>query len=115
MSKFSTEIEIEIVTDSSKSKDMSNIDHSLVVERVLGETTSAHTASIFSKAQITKLSIVISHCNSPVGWIASCMENVKFEIEDITIVSKCGEGEVVGVDVLEKSFGKISPSNVCPM
>lgn len=101
MSKFST------VMDSSKSKDMSNIDHSLVVERALGETTSAHTASILSKAQNnTKLSIVISHCNSPVGWIASYMENVKFEIEDITIVSKCGEEEVVGVDVLEKSFGK---------
>jgi hypothetical protein len=106
MSKFSTEIEIEIVTDSSKSKDMSNIDHSLVVERALGETTSAHTASILSKTQNTKLSIVISYCNSPVGWIASYMENVKFEIEDITIFSKCGEEEVVGVDVLEQSFGK---------
>ena len=99
MSKFST------VMDSSKSKDMSNIDHSLVVERALGETTSARTASILSKAQNnTKLSIVISHCNSPVGWIARYMENVKFEIADITIVSKCGE-QVVGVDLLEQSFG----------
>ena len=116
-SKYSTEIEMEMerlnpmitittVTDSSKSKDMPTIDHSLVVERALGETTSAHTASILSKTQNTKLSIVISHCNSPVGWIASYMENVKFEIEDITIVSKCGEEEVVGVDILEKSFGK---------
>ena len=105
--KSDKDVAIEKVMDSSTSKDTSktsNIDHALVIERARGETTRAHTTSILSKAQNAKVSIVICHCNSPVGWIARYMENVKFEIADITIVSKCGE-QVVGVDLLEQSFG----------
>ena len=68
------------------------------------QTTRAHTAS--------KTSIVISHCDSPVGWIASDIDmtstsNAKFEIADITIlVSKYGE-QVTPSSILLIGFMKI--------
>lgn len=82
----------------------SKIDHSLVVARALGKTTQGRGTSILSKKQKTKISIVISHCNHPVDWIASYMGEGNYQVSDITIISKCAK-EVDGVSALESSFG----------
>ena len=92
------------VMEDYKAFDVSSIDHSLVVARALGKTTQDREASILSKKQKTRISIVISHCDSPVDWIASFMGEGNFLVSDITIFSKCGT-EVDGVSALESSFG----------
>ena len=88
----------------SATKDTSTIDDSLVVARALGKTTEARASSILLKEQKTKISIVISHCDSPVDWISSFMGEGNFQVSEITVISKCGK-EVDGVNILETAFG----------
>jgi hypothetical protein len=100
----STGVKKDHDTTSSKRKDPSSFDHSLVLARALGETTQESAASILSKEKKTKISIVVSHCESPVNWIPSFMADVNVQVSDITIVSKCGK-EVEGINSLEMTFG----------
>ena len=85
-------------------KRTSSMDDSLVIARALGTTTKARAASILSKDHLTKISIVISHCESPVDWVSSFMGKGNFQVQEITILSKC-EKEVDGLTSLEASFG----------
>ena len=71
-------------------KDTGRIDHSLVLARALGNTTQDRAASVLSKRQKTKMSIVISHCDKPVDWIAYYLGEENFQVSDVTIISKCG-------------------------
>ena len=88
----------------SSDKDNSSIDHSLVIARAIGKTTEARKASILSKERKIKISIVISHCGSPVDWIPSFMGEGNYQVSEVTVISKCGK-EVDGVNSLETSFG----------
>ena len=97
---------IDNSTSTSTSNGASNdIDHSLVFERAFGETQGSRADHIISRGQNIKVSIVISHCAKPISWIPSYMKDVKFEVSDVVVYSKCGN-DVEGVDVLEASFGK---------
>ena len=51
------------------------------------------------------MSIVINDCDKPVSWIPSYNKDVKFEVSDMVVFSKCGN-DLEGDDVLEASFAK---------
>ena len=82
------------------------IDQSLIVTRALGEPLLSSQESAQSKKSKIKLSIVISHCENPVDWITKYIGENKFDVTEITIISKCGK-KVDGVDSLKKLGGII--------
>jgi hypothetical protein len=101
------------VKDTTTAK-RKNIEHALLVTRALGETLPASKESILSQKGKTKISIVISHCESPVDWIATYIGEKEFDVSEITIISKCGK-DVEGSDSLKRLGGNIrieSLSNV---
>ena len=91
-------------TNNSKTNESFKIDNALLVARALGKTTEDRTAAILSRKEKTKLSIVISHCDKPVDWMASYIGKENVQVMDITVMSKCGK-DVEGVQRLEQFFG----------
>ena len=69
-----------------------SFDEDLVAARALGVTTEARAASILSKEDKNNISIVISHCDKPIGWMESFIGKGKFQVTDITVISKCDPG-----------------------
>ncbi len=49
------------------------------------------------RVESTRISLVISHCEGDVSWIATFMKEKKYKIKDITIYSKCRK-EIKGLE-----------------
>ena len=80
------------------------IEDSLLVARALGETILSKESIFKEKA---KMSIVISHCESPIDWIPTYIHEELFEVSEVTIISKCGK-DVDGIDSFERLSTNIS-------
>jgi hypothetical protein len=57
------------------------------------------------KKKITKISLVISHCESGLNWIETYFEG--YDINDITIISKCNK-EIIGL----QNIAALAPTKV---
>ena len=77
---------------------------SLTLGRISKKTRSWFESNKATNCHILKdVSLVISHCDKSVGWIFEYFIPKGFEFQNITIYSKCGQDEVVGAPINNKT------------
>jgi len=75
-------------------------DEIALYHQAIGDPVPQPKKFINYQRENTKISIVISHCEDPIGWLSDFIDD-NFVISDITIISKCGK-DIQGIHLLHK-------------